>query len=282
VDDDDGLVDLTRSDEGLDPVHVDVIAQPRRRRRRRARVPKNMRHLLEEAEKRAHARPAAPGIFLKPEKGDGDVFSYGSPYVERRDWEVMLADAFGTRSIATIQAFVDQILCLCRKRWDDDAHAWIRDEGELNQCLNIINGVKPSNEAEAALAVNMCSTYLMQTRIAGRALSSGWVDPKDAYPVAALARAYAHLYDSLNRGRGKGRTTEQKIEVRYERHNHEHQHVHFEGGAANPGHQPHAAPAGTGTENPEGGAALPSPEPIGQVVRLPSRARKARVSNARG
>jgi hypothetical protein len=260
----------------LDPAHIDVIAQPRRRR---AHVPKNMRPMLEEAEKRVTKRPAVPAILLKQEAGDDDSCSYHSPWVEQRDWELMLADAFGTRSMATIYLFVEQLIGLCRKQWDPSANRWMRGEGELNQCLNLINGQKPQNEMEASICVQMCAIHLMQMRITGRALSAGWPDPKDAYAASALGRTYAHLYDSLNRGRGKTKTTKQKIEVRYERHNHDHQHVHFEGGGGDSSYQPHASPG------PDGGnacvAALPSQSADGDALPLRSGPRPARLPDAR-
>jgi hypothetical protein len=252
----------------LDPAHVDVVAQPRRRRRR-VEVPENMRPMLAEAEARARARTAAPGLLLEPVKGDFDHPSFSSPWVDRNACELMLADCFGTRSVATFQTFVDQIAALCQKCWDPERNEWVRHEGELNQCLNIVNGLKPVNEAEAALAVTICSTYLTQSRIAGRALSGGWVDPKDGYVIAALGRTHARLWDSFNRGRGKGKTTKQKIEVRYERH--DHQHVHFEGGGGNTGHQSDER-APPESENPRPSlrvperSRLPSPQSSGTAM----------------
>ena len=99
--------------EPLDPARLDVLAKPRRRRR--AAVPENMRPALAEAEKRARARPAVPGLLIEPTDGDLDDPSYRSPWVDREACELMLADCFATRSTATIQAFIDQIASLCRK-----------------------------------------------------------------------------------------------------------------------------------------------------------------------
>src|SRR4051812_14473660 len=113
--------------DSLNPAHIDVVAQPRRRCR--ARVPEKLRPPLAAAEKRAYTRPAAPGLLIEPTSGDFDHPTYRSPWVDRNACELMLADCFATRSVATIQSFVDQIAGLCRKCWDYEQQVWKRDEG---------------------------------------------------------------------------------------------------------------------------------------------------------
>jgi hypothetical protein len=199
--------------------------------------PEKLRPSLADAEKRAHARPAAPGLLIQPTKGDFDHPTYSSPWVDRNACELMLADTFATRSVATFQSFVDQIIGLCRKCWDDapDVGSGRRRAKPSTQ---LHQRQRPRNEAEAALCLKLYANYQKGIRIAGPSLSGGWVDPKDSYAIASLDRAYAHLWDSLSRGRG--RTTRQKIIVKRESHVHHHQHVHLaQGEGPNSGQQSH-------------------------------------------
>lgn len=103
-------------------------------------------------------------------------------------------------------------------------------ELELNAALNIVSGVRPRNEVEAALAAQMVAIHFMMMKLAGSSLTNGWIDPRNAAITGKLARTYAMQLDIL--GRLRGRVGKQTIRVRYERHEHRHVHV-GEGGLEN-------------------------------------------------
>lgn len=99
--------------------------------------PEKLRPSLADAEKRAHARPAAPGLLIQPTKGDFDHPTYSSPWVDRNACELMLADTFATRS-GPFKASSTRSSA-CAGNAGTTRQMWVRDEGELNQALNFIN-----------------------------------------------------------------------------------------------------------------------------------------------
>ncbi|MEO8926404.1 MAG: hypothetical protein ABI306_04500 [Caulobacteraceae bacterium] len=143
-------------------------------------------------------------------------------HADREAWEIQLYDAFGTRSAKVIGLFLDQLSHLCRE--DAPNGPWRPNEAELNAMIGMVNGVRPRNEIEAALAAQMVAVHLLTMRSAHHALRhEDWLDPIKAAVVAKLARTFAQQCDTLNRL--KGRVGKQTIRVRYERHDHKHVHV---------------------------------------------------------
>jgi hypothetical protein len=130
--------------------------------------------------------------------------------------------------------------------------------------LNVVAGIKPKNEMEAALAAQMVAVHLMQMRLSARALSSGYVVAEDAAIAGKLARTFVMQIDALSKLKGK-RSSKQTITVRQEKHVHHHQHVHIEGGGSEIRTQPHEAnqprPAGDCTRT-----ALPGPDTSGNAL----------------
>lgn len=200
-------------------------ARPVRRRRKPA-LPELLRPFIQEARERHKSRPASPGVVVTPTK---ESYRLEAPHRDLEAWEVQIADAFGTRSYSTICVFLDQLSELCPTTFDGGSTRG-PDALQLNAVLNIVNGVRPRNEMEAALALQMCAIHLMTMKMAAQGLAHGYVNPSDAALTGKLARTFAQQMDTLNRVRGK--VGKQSIKVRYERHEHRHVHV-GEGGSEN-------------------------------------------------
>lgn len=190
-----------------------------------------------------------------------------------KDWKWLVVDAFGTRMEAVAEAFLCQLMKLCGQDWDEGNREWVPDEAELIQILHIASANRPRNESEAALAAQIAATHLLTMRVAEQVHKFPW-DTRMIGAFAKLAQASVAQHEAMSGLKGKRRTARQKIEVRHEKHVHQHQHVHMHGGGAGDDRQSDA-PVGSRTPKISGGAALPCPDQDGQVVPLPSRARKA-------
>jgi len=188
-------------------------------RRRKGPLPESLRPFIDEARERHKARPPSPGVVVTPTE---ESYRLEAPHRDLEAWEVQIADAFGTRSYSTICVFLDQLSELCPTTFDGGGTRG-PDALQLNAVLNIVNGVRPRNEMEAALALQMCAIHLMTMKMAAQGLAHGYVNPRDAAITGKLARTFAQQMDTLNRLRG--RVGKQSIKVRYERHDHRHVHV---------------------------------------------------------
>jgi hypothetical protein len=215
-------------------------------------------------------RPINPLVLAEPDS-EG-VLEFCCPYREedQGDWEALIFQAFGTRSLSTARCFARRLAQLCESSFQDGV--WVPDPEELNWVVNLINTARPRNEMEALHVASMAAIHIMQMRTASLALRWGHVDDRMAALSSKLARTSAMQMETLLKMRGKG-TTRQKITVRHEKHIHQHQHVHFEGGASELGGQPQAAKglgnvgkAIEGACQPARCAALPSPDAEGRVV----------------
>lgn len=250
--------------DDIDPARHDVIDQRKRRRKRKAApMPENLKPWAEKARRQLEKMPASPGVMVEVRDG-ANVFT--SPHDDLAAWEVQLGSAFGTRSISTIRTFTRQLADLCEQTFDNEAGAWKPNERELNAALNIVNGIRPKNEVEAALAAQMVAVHFLTMKVAEAALRSPW-DARTASSAGKLARTFAMQSDALLRLKGKRRFSSQKIKVSHEKHVHHHQHVHLAGGVFGNGGQPHAAMGDGSVENVRG-AALPSEDPGGVILPL--------------
>jgi hypothetical protein len=191
------------------------------------------------------------------------------PGARSRLWDLQLADALGTRSQSVMSTFVRQLKGLVAESWDDQANRWKPNETQLNAALAFVAGIKPRNEAEAALAAQMVAVHWMQMGLSRQALRYGQVDPNSAGVAGKLARTYALQLDTLAKLRGS-RSSRQTIKVSKELHQHVHYHDHR--GDQESEHQPHAT---DGAGLPDKIAALPGDDTGGQVVPIAGRRRKA-------
>ena len=260
-------------DGKIDPAKVDVAAMPKRRRKARNRPEPapELRKWEAEAEARMFKRPYPPNIMFEPAGFDEEHWT--SPHSDEGLWTLQLGAAFGTRSLAVLATFMDQLEALCgRNIWDEEARQWRLDENEFSAALAMVNSIKPRNEMEAALAAQMVAVHLMTMKATARALKYD-DDTKTAAVAGKLARTFVMQLEALHAIKGKRRTTRQTIKVSKELH----QHVHYHRGEDGNGRQPH----GPSAEIIDGRAALPSPQPGGDAVPLPSRKGKGTMPDAR-
>ena len=230
-------------------------------------MPAILEPIADRACKRHKVRHANPGVAVDVEKASETGYVIGSPHSNLEAWEAMVCDALGTRSISTAKTFLNQLTALCSQNWheaEDGGGEWCPDERELNMVLNIVSGIKPKNEMEAALAAQMVAVHLMQMKLSARALS-GYVVAEDAAIASKLARTFVMQIDALSRLKGKRSSSKQTIIVRQEKHVHHHQHLHVDGDPPARRSQPHEANkpriGGDGTR-----PALLSQDPTGNVL----------------
>lgn len=264
---------LFAQDGRIDPANLDAAARPKRRRRKRNRPEPTpeLREWEKKADRRAFARPYAPGAMI--EFGDKGKEELVAPHNDDSLWTLQLADAFGTRSRGVINTFMQQLEALCEDRcWDEETQRWRLDENELSAVLAMVNSIKPKNEMEAALAAQMVAVHLMTMKVSARALAYDH-DTHTASVAAKLARTFAMQIETLHSVRGKRRTARQSIKVTKELH----QHVHYHRGEGKNGGQAHGPRAATVDQC----TALPGPEQGGEALSLPSYEGQSKVPDAR-
>jgi hypothetical protein len=192
-------------------------------------------------------------------------------------WWALLFDVFGTRSASTVFMFLDHLAELLEASWNEDWQQWaVAEPGNMVALLTMIQAMKVTNEAEAALAAQLVALHLNAMKLSKGALRTLGGDPRSVAILAKAARAYADGLRSLSQLQGKGRTTKQTIKV--ESHKHVHQHVHLDGGGRENGGQPHAQPTASIVE---ASAALPSQSANGKGLPVASGSGQARLSDAR-
>lgn len=247
-------------------------------------MPEHMEASAAKAIKRHRKRLLSPGVAVEVVK-IGEPYVVASPHADSAAWEAMVCDAVGTRSVGTAKTFLYQLTELCSQNWhpaevEGEYGQWCPDELELNMVLNMVTGIRPRNELEAAQAAQMVAVHLMTMRVSARALRGAVVVPQDAAIAGKLARTFVMQAEGLSRLRGRKPTTRQTITVRQEKHVHNHQHVHVEGGGLHNGGQPHAAMEGRISRN-DSIAALPSPNQDSSAVPVSRSDGKASVQDAR-
>ena len=259
-------------------------AKPAIRRLRKAAdkppMPENMEASAAKAIKRHQRRLLSPGVAVEVVKA-GEPYVIASPHQDSAAWEAMICDALGTRSVGTAKTFLYQLTELCSQNWhpaevEGEYGQWCPDELELNMVLNMVTGIKPRNELEAAQAAQMVAVHLMTMRVSARALRGAVVVPQDAAIAGKLARTFVMQAEGLARLRGRKPATRQTITVKQEKHVHNHQHVHVHRGEEETRSQPQAKDGDALV------AALLSQDSRGEALPLPSRPRKERMSDARG
>ena len=194
---------MTKTDHApSDAEKQEIVAATGRHRERPPRVAVNIR------------QPKNAPVEISPTHSDGP------------GWDARLKDALGTSS----PAFVDTELRRLVNVFCDRA-ATI-DEAAVNSALAIVEGLKPQNEIEAMLALQMAVTHALAMKFGAR-LYSGAIEtiPQQdsvALTLSRLQRAFTTQMDSLSNMRRGGR---QKVVV-------EHVHV-YPGGQAIVGNVTH-------------------------------------------
>lgn len=212
--------------------------------------------------------------------GEGREFQVVSPHTDERGHMMRMADAFGSRS----GEFIGQQLGALETagRPMDTRRGGTESAKAINAGLALVEAVRPENELEAALAVQMAQTHALSIELMGRAKSTDRVDHMETYANLAvkMQRTFTGQIEALARMRGKGQQT-----VRVE-------HVTVEAGAQAIVGDVHHHPGGPGPQSKIGNqshaqtahapvAALSGPDPLGNGVPITGNEGEAPMSHAR-
>ncbi|MDT7535381.1 hypothetical protein OVY48_18390 [Sphingobium sp. SA2] len=184
---------------------------------------------------------------------------------------VQVGDAFGTTS----QAFVDQMMGnLATYFHISDERRATRD---INAALAVLDGMKPDNEVEAMLLTQMVATNDAAMRCLAT-IGDGLNAEMWANLATKLMRTFTAQTEALAKLRRKGEQTVKVVHV-------------YPGGQAVVGDVHHHRQGegvsskredqSYGAEEPGTSTALPSPDPFGNGVPIPSRKGKEAVPNTR-
>lgn len=159
----------------------------------------------------------------------------GPHHNDPRGWTMRIGDTLGTRS----PDFMRQSLTMLNRssRGRGKANA---TEQELNASLAIVAAIKPEDELEAALAIQMAANHALTTDVLSRACNTDSFEWVQLYGNLAvkLQRTFTAQVEALAKLRGKGQQT-----VRVE-----HVTVH-PGGQAIVGDVYHGQPGAAGVNN---------------------------------
>lgn len=261
---------------------MDALQRPKRRRKDRAK-PDPCNGSLENKDaikKRLMSLPTSPGVMAESTKDWG--WRIAAPHSDSLLWEMQIHEAFGTRSSALAETFLQQLMKLCPEDFDEDCQQWRTNETEWNAILALVADQQPENSMQAAMAAQMAATHLMQIRLSAQALNrGGMVMEADAALASKLARTFAIQCETMMALQGKVRTSKQSIKVTKETHQHVHYHKHDGGEGAENDAQPDG-PRDERTQTIEGCASLPrQSERNGKALPSPSDKGQAGLSQAR-
>jgi hypothetical protein len=184
---------------------------------------------IAEAEERVKAR--RPRMRMKTEHKDGRLL-LSAPHSDGQGFASMHLDAFGTRSSDFANKMAERLFNGVRR-----ARAEHPTEQEVNAALAAVDGLRPRDELEAMLAVQMVITHEAAVDMLNRARHNEYTATVSAYGNLAVKflRTYTAQLEALAKLRRGG---EQTVRV-------EHVHVHS-GGQAIVGAVTAAGPAGGG------------------------------------
>ena len=234
------------------------------------RLPKGLHGLAVAAEAQMEFRPCSPRVLIK-RLGDGS-WQFSCPYdrADAPDWEVLLFQAFGTRSAAIMNHFLSSFHSMTgEKVWDAKRRVWMPDQDEFDAMVAIVASLQPENEAQAAHAAQLVALHLSAMRLSRQATATN-PDPRAVAILTKTVRAYGEGMQRLARVQGKiqPRQVNQTIEVHY--HDHRNQRIQVAngvtGGVPSNGDRPHRTTGSAPIQR----AALPSPDESGSGVSIAS------------
>ncbi len=152
---------------------------------------------------RVNARPAPLSV-----KAIGGKIT--APHSDVAGWSNHLSDTVGTASDGFLTAAVRSLEQVSRHRGGDK----MSDLLALDAALAVVGAVGPTNELEAALAIQMAGTHCLATELLGRAKQTDRTDHIQLYGGLAvkLQNAFANQLGALAKLRGGGK---QQVEVRH-------------------------------------------------------------------
>src|SRR6516225_3360199 len=163
-----GLDNMTKADHApSDMEKQEIVAATARHRERAPRVAVNIR------------QPEDAAVEISPTHLDGS------------GWQTRLKDALGTSSNGFVDVELARLMTIFRDR------AGVIDAGAVNGALAVIDGLKPQNEIEATLAVQIAVTHALVMKFSAR-LYSGSIDTIPQQDSAALT--LSRLQRAFTRG----------------------------------------------------------------------------------
>ena len=145
-------------------------------------------------------RERAPRVAVKFSQGDnGKIELQGAEHNDHQGWLARTADAFGSSGMAFALSQLNQIMTACR---DNDGKI---DATRVNAMLSIVEAAKPTNELQAALAVQMAMTHFATLALMCRAMKADQISQFDSAGnmTVKFARTFAmqvEAFAKLQRG----------------------------------------------------------------------------------
>jgi hypothetical protein len=223
-------------------------------------MPANLRASAEAAKARHRDRFSAPPFEMR--RDDNGVCKLVCPYGEedRDNWQALLFDAFGTRSLSVINTFLSQLSALCGMEWNPDDEMWSPKLQQLNTAIAVVASAQPENELQACIAAQMVALHFTAMKLGGvMGGHSVHPDERTASSLARVSKAYANLARTMAQLQGKN-SSRHDMFVTYI----DNRQQAFMGGGQNFGGQPHAHRETSVASEYQSGpclAALPSPCP---------------------
>jgi hypothetical protein len=254
-------------------------------------LPSSQLELIDQAIQRTRARPARLGARVLPSKETG--WELSPDFGSKTSHMFRQIDAFGTSSAAFAAYSISWLAALARRRGGD-----IPSERGLNAALAVVDGVRPENEIEAMLAMQMYAAHDAAMEMMFQAKQAPALEVTQGYSAIAtkMMRTFIAQVEALNKLRKGG---EQTVRV-------EHVHVypggqaivgavtqHSQGGGSTQENlgQPHGpndpkalafAPGAPVWREEPGGNALPvTPDKREDTVPVPRRGQGKRGTNGR-
>jgi hypothetical protein len=187
-----------------------------------------------------------------------DGWRFGSPYAgdHENKWTALLCQAFGTRSGAVMDHFLDSFTSLVgHGDWDDARKVWMPDQGKFDAMIAMVASLRPETEAQAAYAAQLCALHLSAMKL-GEQASKSYADARTFAILSKTVRAYGDGLERMARlqGRVQPRTVNQTIQVVYVDQRDQRQQTLVTGGVQQNRDQPHRTERGATIQS----AALPS------------------------
>ncbi len=147
---------------------------------------------IDEAVKRVADRAPRFAMRLR-QKADNAIEILGGEHSDHQGWLTRLEDAFGTRGQAFAITSLNRLMMMCQ---DKDGKI---DNVKLNGLMAFIEGTKPQNELQAALATQMAQTHLAAQQLLSRAVSVTEIPQFDSANNGAnkLLRTFAMQAETL-------------------------------------------------------------------------------------
>ena len=164
---------------------------------------------IAEAKSRVAARRAPPTIAWQQKKPN--ELTPGSTHSDAVGAITHLLDALGTSSLDFASSAIGSLECMTRSRLPQTE----KDSLPINAALALIDAIRPQNELEAALAMQMAGTHVLACELLGRTKHADLVAHIQLYGGLAvkLQRTFAGQVDALTRLRRGGEQVVRHIHV---------------------------------------------------------------------